>query len=91
MVCGSFRKDGNIARPAHALVTLRAVGGNVDKIGVLPPNRILIEAVQLFIGAGEFADSLAVGGQNKAFKFCNLRLARDGYLCIAKSHKGKSG
>jgi len=39
IACG-FYKDLSVARPAEAFVTLRAVGGNVDKIASLSPENI---------------------------------------------------
>ncbi len=49
VVAGRGRKDGDVARPAHALVSLRAVGGDLDKVRARRPLDVLLQAVDLLV------------------------------------------
>ena len=59
----------SVARPAHALVSLRAVCGNVDKIALLGPGYILDKTVQKPVAAGEAAVKVPDGRVLEAFHF----------------------
>ena len=42
---GAGREDGNVAGPAEAFVALRAIGGNLEKVAALTPDRVLNQTV----------------------------------------------
>ena len=44
------RKDLRVAGPTQALVALRAVRGNVEKVSFLSPNNVVLQLVQPRIG-----------------------------------------
>ena len=53
-----------VAGPPQAFVALRAVGGDVDEVAAHAPHHVLVEALQLRVGAGEPTRALHVGVQD---------------------------
>ena len=60
------RKHGNITRPAHALVALRAVGGNIHEVRLRTADDVLLQAVEHLVRAAERTRLLNVGVQHDA-------------------------
>ena len=59
-------EDLGVAHPAHALVALRAIGGNAEVVAALPPPDVRLKLVDAGIGAGEFAGPRHIAAQHDA-------------------------
>ena len=55
-----------VRRPAQTLAALRAVGGDVEEIALLPPEDVMLKLAQQRVGAGELADALHARIEYKA-------------------------
>ena len=60
---GRRREDRDVARPAQALVALRAVGGDVHQVGLCAPEDVALQAVDHLVGAGKAAHGGKIGIQ----------------------------
>ena len=58
-------EDLRIPRPAEALVALRAVGGKIEEVAPLPPDDVLLQAVDKGVFTGEGARLLHIGVQDE--------------------------
>ena len=69
-----------IARPAEALVALRAVGRHIEEVALLPPDHVLKQLVQKWVGAGKISGALHVrvdGDGREVFRRDVFRTARE--------------
>ena len=67
-----------VARPAHALVALRAVGRHVEEVIALAPDRVQVQAVDLLVCGRDLAGLLEVG-----IKRPHLNIRDAGEVCHA--------
>ena len=82
----------DVARPAHALVALRAVGGNAHKVIALTPERVRNELVHVIIRACEPARARQVGADGHGLDIVRAKLARPTRdLGIAETVEGQRG
>ena len=71
---GGAAEDLGVARPAHALVPLGAVGGAVHEVGLLPPQAVAEQLIYPGVGALEAAGGAHVGVDRHALKGVGIDL-----------------
>ena len=74
-VSGGRREQADIARPAHALVTLRAVLRNGYEVGTHRPQCIGVQSIEQRIGGFQFARTVHHGVVHMAFDVGDGQLA----------------
>ena len=67
IIAGGGREQGDVARPAHALVALRAVGGDIDEVRFAAPDEIALQLVEPLVRAGKAAALFHIRIQGNAF------------------------
>ena len=68
LVAGGGAEHLRVARPAHALVALRAIGGHIHKVAALPPQGVFAQAVHLVAGGADEGRLLHIGIEHAAHK-----------------------
>lgn len=68
-------EDHRVARPAEALVTLRAVGRDVDKVTLLAPQRVLEQAVDFRVRGLDLARAVQARMHDAAGEVVHIELA----------------
>ena len=90
VVAGGGGEHGDVAGPAHALVPLGAVGGDIHKVGLGAPADVGLELVEHLIGAGEAAVVVQVGVEGGGGDVDVLRVNAL-HAHIAEAHVGEPG
>ncbi len=58
---GGFHEHLGVTGPAGPLVTLRAVGGDIEEVPLLAPDRVFDQLVDQWLRAGECAGARQIG------------------------------
>ena len=90
VVRGGAPEDFGVAHPAEALVALRAVGGNADKVGALPPLNVLPQLVDHRAAGRELCREGRIGVEDHGrHSFLWRRCTQPGDFKIAEAVEGE--
>ena len=78
-----------ITGPTHPLIPLRAIGGNIQEVALLAPERVMNQLVYLLVGGLEITGALQLGMQHIGGKVFRLYLLGRDNIEIAKTVEGE--